>query len=1001
MIKFLLYLLLASIIATAQVPKLSFEHLTLKDGIPSNDAWCATKDKKGFLWVGTGKGICRYDGYQFQNFQNFKVGYCSGISTDTAGNIYASIASNGLGKIDLKSQTISTVFENNYADADLDNNHYENVFIDSQNQIWMSDLRQVKRHDIKSKKLHLYPLSPSPMANQIAHFYEDINKNLWIISEVGLYLFDRKNDKVVCMIGKDAVNIKNKIPMRLYNGYADAAGYLWLASHDNGLIKYNIKNNEFTFFTKGIENQNVTCVQQSVDENGSEILLAGTKNGLSIFYPKQNKFYNLPEFYEKGIHIRSFFDDLENGILWILTREGIYKYHYRNIGIRTINLPTNIIKLPVGVMTFLQITNDEYLLGLSHTGILKWKASNNQFELYKYPISAYTYKIRKFQNQVFAFTDKGVFSLNGKVFSIISQFSKGFTSAEFVDGIQDKKGRFWIANLTEGIKVFDQKTKREIKLWSDQTHHKTFKNNYLKGIEQDSENKIWISTCPSSLIIFDEIKSEFISVKDLASNKNKAMGGLCNNALHINNDNSVLVASWGGINKISSNGTIQNTFDYEQDKLADSYCGNICEDNYGNLWFSSNEGIQIANQKTRSIKRITSVEGLYSNTIFGFLKNTQNELLLGFNNVFNLLNINTFIASKTIPKIEISSVEIYGKTILQDYSKEIVLSPNENSITLNFSTLNYEPKSKNIYKYQLEGFNNSWVDMDSKNSVSFTNLDPKTYTLKVKAGNTTGIWNEKPLTINLKILPFYNETLWFKFLMAFLAIGLLFGFLRWRLNTISEKNQLTLQMTELKLKALQSQMNPHFIFNSLNSIQNYIMQQKPIEAARYLSKFSKLMRRILDQSFNNLTPLSEIVETLKMYMELEAFRFSNEFTWDIKLDDEESIADVNLPPLLLQPYVENAIIHGLMPKEGDKKLLIHLYKFKNELHCVVDDNGVGRGNKLTGNNDHISRGQKLTTDMLATMKQLLHADAQIEITDKKGADKEPIGTKVDLIIPLT
>jgi sensor histidine kinase YesM len=196
-------------------------------------------------------------------------------------------------------------------------------------------------------------------------------------------------------------------------------------------------------------------------------------------------------------------------------------------------------------------------------------------------------------------------------------------------------------------------------------------------------------------------------------------------------------------------------------------------------------------------------------------------------------------------------------------------------------------------------------------------------------------------------------------------------------------------------------MNPHFIFNSLNSIQNYILQQKPLDAARYLSKFSKLMRRILDQSFSNMRPLSEIVETLKMYMELEAFRFSNEFSYEIKIDDEDKIADVKLPPLLLQPYVENAIIHGLMPKVGDKKLLIHLYFQKNVLHCVVDDNGMGRGNKLLVNDGHISRGQKLTNDMLASMKTLINADAKIEITDKKGVDNEPLGTKIDIIIPLT
>ena len=136
-----------------------------------------------------------------------------------------------------------------------------------------------------------------------------------------------------------------------------------------------------------------------------------------------------------------------------------------------------------------------------------------------------------------------------------------------------------------------------------------------------------------------------------------------------------------------------------------------------------------------------------------------------------------------------------------------------------------------------------------------------------------------------------------------------------------------------------------------------------------------------------------------MYLELEAFRFSNEFEYEIQQDDRGSINDVKLPPLLLQPYVENAIIHGLMPKEGNKKLLIRLFKQNNELHCVIDDNGIGRGNQLS-QNEHISRGQKLTSDMLNAMKQLLHTDATIHILDKMDVDNHPAGTTVELIIPL-
>ena len=122
------------------------------------------------------------------------------------------------------------------------------------------------------------------------------------------------------------------------------------------------------------------------------------------------------------------------------------------------------------------------------------------------------------------------------------------------------------------------------------------------------------------------------------------------------------------------------------------------------------------------------------------------------------------------------------------------------------------------------------------------------------------------------------------------------------------------------------------------------MQQKPIEAARYLSKFSKLMRRVLDQSFTNLAPISEIIETLNMYLELE------EFNWEIIVDESDKFNKVKLPPMLIQPYVENAIIHGLMPKNGVKKLIVHISIINNILHCVIDDNGVGRNKNKVENN---------------------------------------------------
>jgi LytS/YehU family sensor histidine kinase len=255
------------------------------------------------------------------------------------------------------------------------------------------------------------------------------------------------------------------------------------------------------------------------------------------------------------------------------------------------------------------------------------------------------------------------------------------------------------------------------------------------------------------------------------------------------------------------------------------------------------------------------------------------------------------------------------------------------------------------------------------------------------------------ISFEFTIKPPFWKSWWFRGLLTLLSLAIIFIFIKRRDALKEKENKIALKISELKLTALQSQMNPHFLFNSLNSIQNYIMQQKPIDAARYLSKFSKLMRRILDQSFNNLCPLDEIIETIEMYLELEAFRFKNEFDWKVEVDTAIQKEKIKLPPMIIQPFVENAIIHGLMPKVGAKLLRIHFYLENQLLICRIEDNGVGRNPQQVENKTHISRGQKLTTDMLSTMENILHKQVDIQYIDKKDSNQNPLGTIVQITIP--
>ncbi len=573
-----------------------------------------------------------------------------------------------------------------------------------------------------------------------------------------------------------------------------------------------------------------------------------------------------------------------------------------------------------------------------------------------------------------------------------------FKNTDFRDGLLDRKGRLWIANLNEGLKVIDPRTNREIKLWSAREDRKLLNLTYIKGILEGVDGRIWVATCSRGLVYFDELRAEFINIESLPGNKGRLIGGDCINGMQRTPDGSILIASWGGVSKISAMGQILTTFEFKTDALIDTYCANIAEDPSGNLWFSTNEGINIANPKTRAIRYVTTIEGLRSNSPVGFFYSPANELLLGHTNVINLLNVNQISRQVTKPYIALSSVDVKGKPVWQDASQPIVLQPDENAITLNFSALNYEPVSKNQYKYQLEGVSPNWVDLGSQHTLSFTNLPPDAYRLTLMSGNSSGTWTDKPLVLNFTVKPHYTATWWFRTLIGLCIAGVVVGMMRWRVNTLAERNRMDLQIAELKLKAVQSQMNPHFLFNSLNSVQNYLLTNRGIEGAKYLSKFSKLVRRIMENSNHQYLRFEQIIETLRLYVEMESFRFNHEFHYDFDIEANDLLLDALLPPMLLQPHVENAIWHGLMPKEGDKRLYIAAHIDHNHIHCVIEDNGVGR-KRTPQREGHISRGQEMTKGIFESLRGQDN-EARLDIIDLFDANDNPAGTRVEMTIPL-
>jgi sensor histidine kinase YesM len=221
---------------------------------------------------------------------------------------------------------------------------------------------------------------------------------------------------------------------------------------------------------------------------------------------------------------------------------------------------------------------------------------------------------------------------------------------------------------------------------------------------------------------------------------------------------------------------------------------------------------------------------------------------------------------------------------------------------------------------------------------------------------------------------------------------------------VRRQGELERKLVEYQLKALRAQMNPHFIFNSLNSILLFMLDHDVDAAHRYLTKFSRLMRSTLEHSKSESVPLADELETLGCYIELEALRLDNAFDYAIEVAPGIDIARVIIPPMLIQPYVENAIKHGLKPAGPGGMLLIGIYLEGDSIVCSVTDNGVGRTGARTqaraGDGAHRSRGMGVTRERLDTLSSLSRQRYGLEIIDLVGAEGAPMGTRVNIRIPI-
>jgi ligand-binding sensor domain-containing protein/anti-sigma regulatory factor (Ser/Thr protein kinase) len=334
--------------------------------------------------------------------------------------------------------------------------------------------------------------------------------------------------------------------------------------------------------------------------------------------------------------------------------------------------------------------------------------------------------------------------------------------------------------------------------------------------------------------------------------------------------------------------------------------------------------------------------------------------------------------------------------------KRLTLGPGQHSLQVVFDVINYDMPDNNLFFYKLSSTPGDWTPVDN-GRLSFNNLAPGEYTLTVKGGNKLAGLFESTDHLIFTILPYWYQSSWFKCLAGLALLAVILLVVRIRIRHIQREAAFRQKITETELQALRAQMNPHFIFNSLNSIENFIMKNEKWLASDYLNKFARLFRMILHSSRNELVPFSKDMEALQLYVDLERLRYNNKFVYETDVDPQLTEGEFRVPSLLVQPYIENAIVHGLglsTREDGYVRLSATLH---GEYICYrITDNGVGRERarevRRVNNPNHRSVGLAITENRINIFSHQQNSAGRVSITDLSNEDGTAAGTRVEVMI---
>ena len=1003
-------------------------------------------DKKGNLWFATERGIIRYDGNEIIVFDK-KEGDTNTMAGNSIGRlrfdkddnlVFIGVASEGF--LNTKTGKV-TRLKINFDEKDRPRLGFPYAFswpyIDDDNIVWLGiyNIGFVNYNPAtqQSRYFRLFDSLPFLInnVNSIKADPADTNK-LWLATNKGIYSFDKKTNSLTRNFKAENPADSTDLDENIINLIAENKDTVWFSAPERGIGSYDVRSGRYKFFsgrdpTTGKPINHWVNIMQ---RKSSQEFYIGDRGLPGVFnFKNQTYTYNFRFNIDyPSVQLDHFGEDSTKN-LWCLLFYQLYRAEKNNkLSSYLAHDPSPLNKMP------------------------------NAFKLCLWDSLAKVFYAIFWGRPEVLVLDERMQLL--KTIPKEPLFSKSPNAEPYIyDALIDKHGKLWVAGsalwlydkVSGKLKVFNNKNSPDLKalfiqnLVANKDHiymqpasnlcnavyrldvntftvdsfflpkveipvkSRVYSYDKKKDVlEMDTEGKYAYVGYGMDLYRFDLITKEAKKILTIPD-KQKPFPHIYNMFWYKLDGNNNLWVVTDGI-KIYESGSLKLIREIPRE--AESYplgLFHVAEKKL--MCYVYSNGIILYDYDGNKEYRLTPSDGLTSIENYGF-NVSNNRLFVGAYDRFHYSDIENIIRTNFKRRCFLSRILLFNKPFktdsLPEYLHLLKLPHNKNSLSLTFSSTEFDQPERLEYRYKLTGVDKEWVYVNFLNRTIFYNrLTPGHYRFLANVKNPDGNWSDDGVDLLIIINPAWWQTNTFKVLAAFLIIGFATFLIRMRIQNVRKKERQIAahekELLELEAKALRAQMNPHFIFNCLNSIKSLIQDGHKDKSVTYLTTFSKLIRTLFNNADKKEISLYDEMETCKLYLQLEAMRFDSKFSYNINIDPTIDLKSITVPALIVQPFIENSIWHGIMPK-GDGNVSVDVTRRNGSVEIIVDDNGIGREssqqNKGVSNIGHVSKGVNLTQSRLELDNLLQQRKAQLEIVDKKDDSGKATGTKVIIILPL-